>query len=458
MNSAVRRLFIFFFSFAALTACEDPKDIGIDLQDENLIGTDFTDTITINTATVLQGDSILSYRMPTALIGQYVDPVLGTTSASMYAQVGLGGTNVTFGNNNRADSLVLTLDYSFKYGDTLQVMQVNAHRLTSAFDERTSYFTNTPFSYDPTPIGSQAFQPRIESQVVDDKTVKKTRLLRIRLSNELANQFLAQSGQATFVDQASFINYFRGIALVVPNDANGSLVGLNLNSSNNSLVLHYTGEDGTKKQHAFVIGTGGYFTRITADRTGTAVAALQNKGDLVEATVTGGDSYVQAGTQLLTKLTFPYITRLKEAQGNIIVNRAELLVPVKASSTGNNLPVPPQMVLYETNEANALLRDIAGTLRTVQEDGVPVNRTEVPAVMVYNQKNGKAYYSLNVTSYVQALILGNKPNNGLLMGSAYVTSEQNARTIRPEMNPYRAILTNNEANPVKLLIYYSKLR
>ncbi|MDX5419937.1 MAG: DUF4270 domain-containing protein [Hymenobacteraceae bacterium] len=459
MNSAVRRLFLFFFSFAALTACEDPKEIGLDLQDENLIGTEFTDTLTIQTGTVLQGDSILSYRMPVALAGQYVDPVLGTTRASFYSEVGLGGTSVTFGNNSKADSLVLTLDYNFKYADTLKAMQLNVHRLTSAFDERTSYFTNMPFSYDPTPIGTQTFRPRVYIEEKDGTKTKKTQFLRIKLSNELANQFLAQSGQTTFANQTNFLNFFRGIALVVPEGENGSLIGFNLASSNSSLVLHYTAADGTKKSHAFVLGSGGYFSQISANRSGTALAALQTKGSFIPSSETGGDSYVQAGTQLLTKVTIPYLSSLQAQQGNIIINRAELVFPVKNSSTSNNLPTPPQLVLYETNNENRLLRDNTGTLRAVQQDGINPNITSYPAAMTLKTKNNKSYYSMNVTSYVQAIILGQKANNGFLLGAASVASQQDGtRSLRPELSPYRTIITNNEANPVKLLIYYSKLR
>ncbi|WP_299706118.1 DUF4270 domain-containing protein [uncultured Pontibacter sp.] len=457
-NSAARRLFLFFFSFAALTACEDPKDIGIDLQDENLIGTEFTDDLTIQTGTVLQGDSILSYRTSTALVGQYADPVLGITRSVAFAEVGLNGTNVSLGENITADSLVLTLDYSFKYADTLQAMQLNVHRATSAFDERTSYFTNTPFTYDPTPIGTAAFQPRVEMVTKEGTSTKTTRLAKIKLNSELANDFAAQSGQPAFANQANFLNYFRGIALAVPEDENGSLVGFALNSASSSLVLYYKKGDGTQGTHSFLLGTGGYFSQITTNRAGTGIEELQNKGDFKAATETGGDSYVQGGTQLLTKITFPDLLQLKEEQGNIIINRAELIIPVKAASTGNNLSVPPQLALYETNDANNILRDQGGRFRTVQQDGAnPFVYT--PALLGFNRKKGKEYYNLNVTSYIQGIVMGLKPNNGLLLGAVIATTDGNGnRSLRPEMHPYRAIVTNNEANPVKLLIYYSKLQ
>lgn len=459
MNSAARRLLFFFFSFAALTACEDPKDIGLELQDENLIGTEFTDTLTIQTGTVFQGDSIPSFRSQTPLLGQYVDPVLGKVRASTITEVALNGSSLNFGAGAIVDSLVLTLDYSFKYADTLKAMQVNVHRLTGTFDERTSYFTTTPFPYDPTPVGSKAFFPRIDTETTNGATTKKTRLLKIKLSPELANEFMAQSGQAGLADAAGFRNFFKGIALTVPEDANASIVGLNLSSTNSNLTLHYKTADGTARQHNFLMGTGNYFTQLSSDRTGSAVAALQTNGSFIPATETGGDSYVQAGTQLLSKITFPHLDKFKDLPGNLIINRAELIIPIKAASSANNLPRPPQLVLYETNNANQFLKDISGNVRAVQSDGINPLFTNYPALVASSRKNNVDYYTLNVTSYLQGVMMGLKSNNGLMLGAVTSTpGERNTSTIRPEVRPYRAIVTNNEANPIRLLIYYSKLQ
>ena len=460
MNSAARRLFLFFFSFAALTACEDPKDIGLELQDENLIGTEFTDTLTIETGTVFQGDSIPSFRSQTPLVGQYIDPILGKVRASTITEVLLNGTNLNFGAGARADSLVLTLDYSFKYADTLNAMQVDVHRVTGTFDERTSYFTNTPFPFDGPPIGSRAFLPRIDTETANNVTTKKTRLLKIRLSQELANEFMAQSGQTGLANQAGFFNFFKGIALTVPEGENASIVGLTLNSTNSSLALHYTTAEGTARQHNFLVGAGNYFTQLTTDRTGTAVAALQSNGSYIAAAETGDDSYVQAGAQLLSKITFPYLDKLKDLPGNLIINRAELIIPIKAASSTNNLPRPPQLVLYETNNSNQFLKDISGTIRAVQQDGVNPLDVRYPAPVASIRKNGVDYYTLNVTSYLQGVVMGMKPNSGLMLGAVTSATSQQDRTvtIRPELRPYRAIVTNNKANPVRLLIYYSKLQ
>ncbi|MDX5422566.1 MAG: DUF4270 domain-containing protein [Hymenobacteraceae bacterium] len=458
MNLAARRLFVFFFSLAILASCEDPTDIGIELQDENQIGTDYTDTITINTGTVLLNDSIVSYKVSPVLVGAYADPVLGSIKASAFTEVSLGGTNVKFGDNPVADSLVLTLDYNAIYGDRTKPLTVNVHRLTEGFDEKSSYFTNSSLAYEATPLGSATVMPKLyeKAKTFEDSTAARN-LVKVRISADFMNQLVAQSGQAPLATQQAFTNFLRGLAIVPVNEP-ASALALNMTSDSTKLVLHYrNGAD--KKKHTFGLARTSsidYFTRIEADRTGSAVAELNEKGDFVPSSQTGGESYVQSNTQLLTKLTFPYLQQFKEASGNIIINRAQLIVPVKPSTSSNIAP-PPQLVAYQTNNSNMILRSRSGAPLAVQQNRVgAVESTAFPSALIYDPK--RSHYTLDMTAHFQAMVLGQKPNQGLLLAPAsVVAASSGALQIVQDTRPYRAILSNTEANQVKLVLYYSKL-
>ena len=459
MNLAVRRFLLFFFSIATLASCEDPTDIGIDLQDENQIGTDFTDTITINTGTVFLPDSILSFRVNPVQAGFLADPVLGTLKASTYTEVGLGGTDVTFGENPQVDSMVLTLDYSFIFGNKTQPLTLSVYRLTEGFQEKVSYFTNTTLAKEETPLGSATLVPLLyeKKKQFDVDSTAARRLVKIKLPQSLINEFVAQSGQAPLKTQANFEAFFKGLALVPEGDP-ASILALNLAADSSKIVMHYrNGAD--KKKHTFRFAQNsavGYFTNLEGNRAGTALEALNQKGDFVAAAQTGKESYVQSGTQLLTKLTIPYLQQFKEAAGNIIINRAELIVPVKANST-SSFTAPPQLVAYQTNSSNRILKDNSGNALTVQVNGVgQVNGTSYPAALMYDSKRNR--YTLNMTSYFQAMLLDKKPNTGLLLAPAIVTAAQSGPyTVQAETRPYRAIISNTDNNKVQLVVYYSKL-
>ncbi|MBF9253149.1 DUF4270 domain-containing protein [Pontibacter sp. 172403-2] len=459
MNSAVRRLFFFFFAITALSSCEDASEIGINLQDENQIGTDFTDTLTIKTGTVLLNDSVLSYQALPVQVGQYVDPVLGTVKATAFTGLSLGGTNVKFGDNPVADSAVLTLDYTSVYGNKSAPLTLEVHRLTEGFQEKASYFTNSTLAYAPEPLGTVTFQPRFITVSRNNKDVDSAVVARVKLDPAFASELVAQSGQSTFADQASFSNFLKGIALVPAGDAAGNVVGFNLSSASTKLTLYYTSGAEQKTKVFNVTSNQPFFTNIQADRTGTVLEGLNQKGDYIPASETGGESYIQTNTQLLTKVEIPNLQQLKAQQGDIIVNRAELIFPVKNASTDALAP-PPTLVLYPTDSSNRIFKNTTGTPITVQQDvAFALNSTSYTAPLEYDAK--KNTYALNVTKYVQAILLGNKENNGFLLAPAVVTAStttQGATTVTTETSPYRAIISNTGDQQVKLLLYFSKLK
>jgi hypothetical protein len=458
MNLAVRRFTLFFFSLATLASCEDPSDIGLDLQDENQIGAFYTDTLTINSGTVLHSDSVLAFKQLPLPIGGYQDATLGSVKATAFTEVSLSGTGLSFGTNPVADSLVLSLDYTTDiYGAKgIAPLTLNVHRLTENFQDKASYFTTSSLNYDGNALGTVTFQPKV---VTNDSTkTEQTVPARIRLNLALANELLAQSGKDPLKDQAKFIQFFKGIAIVPTQDAR-VLIALNTGSNKTKLTLYY--KNGTeKKEHSFFMSGSSTrnFSKIEANRTATALAGL-DKYELLPSTETGGETYVQAGTQLLTKLTIPHLTKMKEKYGNIIINRAELVVPVKTNSF-ETLLAPEYLGIYETNNSNQILYASNGQPRTVPIDNPnALDSYTFPTALAFVGKEGtkEANYRVNVTAYVQAIIDGKKPNTSLLITPAKFQASADGNLLSNESIPKRAILVNTADRGVKLRIYFSKL-
>jgi hypothetical protein len=459
MNLAVRRFLLLFFSVATLASCDDTTEIGVDLQDENQIGTEFTDTITINTGTVLLTDSILSFKIPPAQAGKLADPVLGTLKATTFTEVLLGGTDVKFGDNPTPDSLVLTLDYSAIYGNKTKPLTLKVYRLTENFQEKASYFTNSSLARESTPLGSATLVPQLleKKKAFTDSTSAK-KLVKIKFNQSFINELVAKSGQDPLKTQSNFREFFKGLAIVPEGDP-ASILTVNLKADSTKLILHYkNGAD--KKKHTFRFAQTdnlSFFTKFEGDRAGTPVASLNQNAAFLPSSQTGKESYIQNNTQLLTKLTFPHLQKFKEATPNIIINRAELIVPVKASST-SFLAAPPQLLMYQTNNSNRILKSANGTALAVQANKVGgLDGTAFAAPLMYDASRSR--YTIDFTQHFQAMLLGKKPNTGFLLAPATVTTSQQNGTsqITPDIRPNRTIITNNETNKVKLIVYYSKL-
>ncbi|TXK36399.1 DUF4270 domain-containing protein [Pontibacter qinzhouensis] len=453
MNLAVKRYLLFFFSFVAITACEDPSELGLELQDDNRIGTDFTDTLTIQSGTVLLEDSISTFGLAPYPAGYYADPVLGTSRATAFTEVGLGGTDLTFGANPQPVSMTLTLDYSMIYGNQASDLTLNVHRLTDGFSSRGSYYSNSTLPYEATPIGSGTFRPRIFTLATRDSA----EVVKIEMSLDFAREILARSGTSALATRDNFINEFlKGIAIVSPNTEGASIIALNLTSTRTTLSLKYRVDADTAiKEHLFPIATtdNRRFYNITADRAGTAISSLEKQG-LIPSPQTDGVTYVQANTQLLTKLTIPYLEQFKAQSGNIIINRAELILPVQNASNAT-FTAHPSFVLYETNSSNRILQNSTGQNLAIQ-DTYSFTTTLAPSVVTYRSEKG--HYRMNITPYLQALLLGRKENNGVLVSTGLVTVSSNgSRQLEYDSRPFRTIISNTDAAPIKLLIYYSKL-
>ena len=134
-----------------LTSCKDDKtDIGID-QLDNLMGTDFTDTITLQAFSVLE-DTINTTNASANIVGHISDPIFGNSDAGIYTQISLGGAAVNFGSHPIIDSAVLTLQVSSYYGDTNSAVGIRVYQLTEDLNDETQYYQTSSVSYNPTPL------------------------------------------------------------------------------------------------------------------------------------------------------------------------------------------------------------------------------------------------------------------------------------------------------------------
>lgn len=458
MNLAVRRFTLFFFFLATLASCDDPSDIGLDLQDENEIGAFYTE-LAVNTGTVLKPDSVLSFKQLPLPVGGYQDATLGNVKATAFTEIGLSGLDVKFGDNPVADSLVLSLDYTTDiYANNTVPLTLNIHRLTEGFQDKASYFTNSTLNYDSNVLGSVTFDPKVlRTKKTDQDSIAP---VNIKLDIALANELLAQSGKEPLKDQFKFVQFFKGIAIVPTQAAPREIFALNTGSTRTKLTLYY--KNGTeKKEYTFTMGGSNIrnFSNISVNRAGTVLEGL-DKYELLPSTATGGETYLQAGTQLFTKLIIPELTKFKEDYGDsIVINRAELVVPVKTNSTAT-LAAPQQLAIYETNNTNRILYTIKGEAKTVPADNPNfMNVYTFPTRLEFKKKSdSEGNYTVNLTAYVQAILRGDKPNDGLLITPAkYIPNQNGTASIANESIPKRAIISNTAEKGVKLRIYFSKL-
>ncbi|KAA9331731.1 DUF4270 family protein [Adhaeribacter soli] len=462
MNLRTSSVYLFLLSLITLASCEKPSDIGLNLQG-NTLGTTFG-TNAVSAATIVEPDSILAFKGKPIVVGKTTDGELGTITATHYTRVNLNGTNVTFDAPSRtADSAVLVLSYSgYYYGDTTISITLDVKRLSEPFIDAKTYFSTDVLATDAT-LGSITFKPRKNRLSSNGK--EYSRLLRIKLDQNFANELMSKSGTADFSTQEAFRNYLKGIAIApAANSASGSIIGLNTSPDSAGtqlsiagLNLYFKDQAGKTKSHNFTLSPDAYFNGIKADRQGKLKIAPAME---VPSAETGDVTYIQENTGVKTRITFPGLENFKDGKGNVYINYAELILPVKAGTIGSigTVTRPSSGIfLYESTPGKRVAKTSGGVAYAVQRGDAPALGITRPLRALYNTDS--SFYKADITSYVQALVDKQKPNNGVIVSPVpedSFTATAAGLAFPGTITVNRSIIST-AGKGIQLRIYYSTL-
>ena len=399
------------------------------------------------------------------------------------------------------DSVVLAMGFDRVYGSTSTPARFDVYPLLNSLDDRQLYDASTPQPLGPTTnaIGrnltsrldrtqqvvvtaavaatpTTAAVPAVTSTATDPTVRLVIRRRGVAagpgqtaitdIPSSFADGLFTRLSQAGF-NQTVLNGSLKGLA-IVPNDTyNSGIVAFSRGYRQRMLIYYHIDATATAvRQHltysiyfgptfsSLNLSTSSdprYYTQITNDLP-TNLLVLNNRAGAVNPAVLNGLSYTQEGTGLATRVSFTGLSDLIAAAtaGGLTINRAELRVPVKPY-TNALFPSPSLLYAVEVNSNNEVLQRIVNfipTDRVVQADGS--DPTGVNSYAVGGLVDGtttQAYYSLPITSYLQAYLydkLGEKPAALVLAPNIQASST---------LTLNRAAL---DAANIKLRVYYSK--
>lgn len=437
MNLSVKRIALLFSVASAIltTACDDPKEIG--LPQGQPLGVFVTENIPLTTSTVL-ADSVITFNSTQLLAGRYANPKLGPVMANAYFRARYNGGEFTAENATRADKAELLLPYSYFYGDTTVPYRVTLHllQLKDSIQNR-AYLGSEVIPYDPTPVGEAAFTP----------TFSRRDTLKMTLSDAVAQQLLSFANQS----DVDFRTGFAGFALVGDYATNRVVLGYRATSEAFGRIrLSY--QTSTAQTYDFLLFGNRVVNHIRGDQSGTAFDSLTSRYSAVPSTRTNGETFVQGGTGIMTRIEFPDLSSL-EQQGKIAINKAELVV---TPLPGNVLSSRSRLILYDATGDGRLLRlNDEATPQFILGDII----APVPLAQYVNNA-----FTFNITRYVADVLQNKRSNNGLYLSlpspgsrqalvyrvgvSADISLEESVSTISlggPD----------HPTAPIKLRIYYT---
>ena len=449
------RLCLLAGAVAGVLACEEPKEIG--LPPTTPVDITYNDTLRVFRSTVLL-DSVRTYNTSQLLVGSYSDPDFGTVTASAYAQLTLASVPFTVQDKDKKDipaakivfdSTRLIVGYSgYSYGDTLKAQQLQVHRLTETIDAAKNYAINSTVGYADQPLLQVTIRPRPIAQ-------DSTRALRLRLPDAFGRELLAVANTDTGKTQALFQDKIKGLALRTAPVSNAALFGVDPNSYVG--VYYHIEGDSIPLFRSFGL-SGGRFNQVSSDRTGTALAGLAPNREL-PAMALNGQSVIQSTAGVTTKLTFPGLDQLRK-DGRVAINRADLIITPKATANPQ-YSLPDYLALSEVTAQNRILRTSPSRLvQLVPQPQTLFDRSEgsfnAPQAAPYLRQ--RKSYSFEIGGYLQSILTGLTPNNGLAIltarsGQLGVSQTNPSTEYFMTDQVFQAVLDGDAS--VKLVVFYT---
>ncbi len=448
LQSHKKSLFIILFSVFVLFSCEKATDIGITLVDQLPTETIYTE-FPVQAATIV-GKDLPTNTSITLLCGQYNDPAFGKVTSKAFFQISPppNGISLTkFDKDLIFDSLAIEFPVYNYYADTMRVQRFNLHRLTDVLDQNVEYTNKSNLAYDPIPItslstkGGRILADGFMRMPIPNSTFK-TDIFNLAKNSSSKDDFLAA---------------VKGLVLVPNVTDNAAVMGFE--ASNNPqlafnfsrLIIYYTAPQSQTaapdilNKYSQSLFVNARFNQITSLRnTGTFLDDMNTPLQTKLSSASNNRTFVQAGVNYLTKLSFPTLQSLRN-QGNVAINRAELVIKI-APNSADIYGTPRSIVLIQSNNTNESL-----TFTNQFGSVIPIyafpQGSQSP-VIGFNSRDLE--YRVSLTSYIQSIYSGSNLNNSLI--------------IRPSVTAWevsRMVILNDNGNlnfpySTKLRVFYTK--
>ena len=418
------RISVLFLLICLFSACKKNwNELGSQLiATENITVLSF-DSLKIK-ASIHKEDSLSSLNTSSYFLGSFTDADFGSTDASIYTEFRMPSSDVVFGENAQADSIVLSFQIEGFYGDTSSALNISVKEMleeitssttdSSGQDSSIVIYTDQDFLIDNATIGSLSYTAASSGAT----------LVNINLTNEFAQSFL-DAETLNFEDNTAFQSFFKGLYISCDQfTSQGMLLELDLLDVSSKLTLYYQNSESDSLSYDFQINSNAdKMTRWSHDYSTTNIPNLIGEEDLEQA-------YVQGSVGYRTYLTLPSLESLKDS--NYVIHKAELTIPYFYNENDSVFSIPSKLGLAAVNSQ--------GGLEILSED----QNIQGSSYFDGNSNILDQTYTFNIARYAHKVIEQGYTNRLAI----YVPSSV--------ISPERVLLLNDDVNSIKLKLFVSK--
>ncbi|MCQ2280182.1 MAG: DUF4270 domain-containing protein [Bacteroidales bacterium] len=397
----MKHYFIICIIVLAIFSCSCKKDIssiGLNLQDEDILNAEFV-TAPLSAHSTLE-DSINTKNLLNNVVGTINDPVFGQTQAGFCTQFAVSGSNSFFPKQAVLDSVVLTLQYSGYFGDTLSPLKFHAYELSQPLTA-THYYSNDDnpaiFSADLVTDNNYLYPQPNTSVYVD--TTSKAAHLRLHLERSFGNKLLKMN-RSQLANTSAFQNEFYGLCVQAEArpSRTGNLCYVSLTSAMSGITVYYT-VDRVHKKYTFPISKDCVrYNFYTHDYT-TASSNFQRQVIQGDTTMGRDELYLQPTAGVKTHVSLAEVPNIFKDR-NVVINRAELVLTNVSTD---------EDYFYQPYNLSLQVVDKDGTTYYTPDDASMTSSGYFGGI--YDEKTKE--YRFRITNYVQYIIKNGIKDDGL---------------------------------------------
>lgn len=429
-------------------SCDESSVVGLDVQPTNdLLNVNLVDTATLITRTVKMDslrtdETIMQLFTNNVLLGTYIDPIFGKSTASIYTQLNLNTSNPGFGVNPILDSAVLALVYDTAFYGKRQIsaQQVSIYELSEDLKIDSSYHSGNSLSTVGSDLANFTFIPNFTKwDTILGEALKPQ--LRIPMDVNFGQTILNNQNTTNLANNTSFQSFLKGLYITTENttglnSGEGNIFSFNMKDSQSRLTLYYHNDTATSLKYDFSTSGAARFSKFIHDFTS---ANTDLASQLSTSSPTQNDVvFVQSMSGTKVKIEMPYIMNWNNDHGTTGINKAELVIKINTDANYelSTFSPPEKLMLYGINDdgSDYVLPDAYET-RPNYFGGVYDATTQE--------------YRINISRYIQQILLGERKNNGLHL-----------LVLNGAINANRAVIGgggNGSAYQMKLNITHTKL-
>jgi len=411
-------------SLFILSSCRNQDGIGL-TPNQTLSGTLVVDSnIVVNT---MREDSAFTNALAKTPLGYFNDPQIGVTESDLAMVLSLPSSSpyAIPDGTITIDSAVLVLRFADGfYGDSLNSKyKLNVYQLREKPASTVNYYNTrgwdpaTVNSFNPTGlppvlVGSKTFASRthtgfkimdiVPGAVDTFKTVQPQ--VRIPIDRNFINTNLFAAPATVLASNTLFQNQVKGFYLSMDKNQPGAGGSFMVAADSSSVDIYYRADNGTTIDTAIVsLPVANHAAQIKHTYTASVQAVLNNQA------TSNSTFYLQGLLGLKAKISFPNLQDIvTKAGGNIVINRAELVV---TPTNGSIIPFLPQsrLTLYQY--------DNAFTRISIEDAGATGTSAFSQGLSVFGGYLTTNYdYHFVVTGHLQNLLLGKDIDYGMYLG------------------------------------------